>query len=59
MVQANFPTDREGASYRTIWNLFKRIVARKGLSEEDKAQLFSGTARRVYRLPAHGASAKL
>ena len=57
--QANLPTDREGASYRTIWNLFKRIVARKGLSEEDKAQLFSGTARRVYRLPAPGASARL
>lgn len=54
MFEANFPTDREGASYRTIWNLFKRVCARKGLSDEDKAQLFSGTARRVYRLPTPG-----
>jgi hypothetical protein len=29
VFEANFPTDREGVSYRTVWNLFKRIAAKK------------------------------
>ena len=97
MFEANFPTDREGVSYRTVWNLFKRIAAKKvrkhcplirliktivcqgrlwinetkedwnekgerfpfvqGLSDADKALLFSGTARKVYRLPTPNSSA--
>ena len=98
MFEANFPTDREGVSYRTVWNLFKRIAAKKvqkhcpvirllktivcqdrlwinetkenwnkkvsgflncvqGLSDADKALLFSGTARKVYRLPTPDSSA--
>ena len=40
-AQANFPTDREGCSYRACWNLFKKICAKKGLRDEDKALLFS------------------
>lgn len=50
MFESNFPVDRECASYRTLWNLFKRISARLGLSDAEKAELFSGTARRAYRL---------
>ena len=47
----NFPVDKECVSYRTCWNLFKRIAAKKGLSAAAKASLFSGTACRAYRLP--------
>jgi len=43
--------DKECVSYRTCWNLFKRIAAKKGLSAAAKASLFSGTACRTYRLP--------
>ena len=50
MFESNFPVDKESVSYRTLWNLMKRIAARLGLSEAEKAALFSGTAARVYRL---------
>ena len=51
MFESNFPVDRECVSYRTLWNAFKRIATRAGLSETEKAAVFSGTAARVYRLP--------
>ncbi|MFU8815080.1 MAG: amidohydrolase family protein [Pseudomonadales bacterium] len=51
MFESNFPVDRECVSYRTLWNLFKRIAARLGLSATEKAAVFGGTAARVYRLP--------
>jgi predicted TIM-barrel fold metal-dependent hydrolase len=50
MFESNFPVDKECASYRTLWNLFKRIAGRLGLSSSEKAAIFAGTARRVYRL---------
>jgi predicted TIM-barrel fold metal-dependent hydrolase len=50
MFESNFPVDRECISYRTLWNLFKRIAAKAGLSEDEKASVFRGTAARVYRL---------
>jgi L-fuconolactonase len=52
MFESNFPVDRECVSYRTLWNLFKRIAARLGLSATEKSAIFAGTAARVYRLPA-------
>ena len=51
MFESNFPVDKECVSYRTLWNLMKRIARRMGLSETEKASVFSGTAARVYRLP--------
>ena len=51
MFESNFPVDKESISYRTLWNLLKRIAAKLGLSESEKASMFSGTAARVYRLP--------
>jgi L-fuconolactonase len=51
MFESNFPVDRECVSYRTLWNLFKRIAGRLGLSASEKAAIFGGTAARVYRLP--------
>jgi predicted TIM-barrel fold metal-dependent hydrolase len=51
MFESNFPVDKECVSYRTLWNTFKRIAARIGLSPAEKEAIFSGTAARVYRLP--------
>ncbi len=48
MFESNFPVDRWGCDYATLWNAFKRIAA--GPSDDEKAALFSGTAKRVYRL---------
>lgn len=48
MFESNFPVEKMGCDYRTLWNAFKRITA--GASQADKAALYSGTAARVYRL---------
>ena len=48
MFESNFPVDRWGADYPTLWNAFKRIAA--GASADEKADLFAGTAARFYRL---------
>ncbi len=50
MFESNFPVDKECVSYRTLWNAFKRIAAKAGLSASEKAHAFSGTAARAYRL---------
>jgi L-fuconolactonase len=50
MFESNFPVDRECISYRSLWNAFKRISGRMGLSTTEKTAIFSGTARRAYRL---------
>ena len=54
MFESNFPVDKECISYRTLWNAFKRMAAKAGLSESEKTSIFSGTAVRAYRLPAVG-----
>ena len=51
MFESNFPVDKECVSYRTLWNAFKRIAAKAGLSADEKTAIFSGTAARAYRLP--------
>lgn len=48
MFESNFPVDRWGADYPTLWNAFKRIAS--GASAAEKAHLFAGTAARFYRL---------
>ena len=48
MFESNFPVDRQSLSYRTLWNAFKKMTTDFGSSE--RADLFAGTARRVYRL---------
>ena len=35
-------------SYTVLWNAYKRITA--NLPAEDRAKLFSGTAKRIYRI---------
>ncbi len=48
LFESNFPVDAVAADYRTLWTVFKRIAS--GCSADEKLALFSGTARRVYRL---------
>ena len=48
IFESNFPVDRLSLSYRTLWNAFKKIA--KKYSEEEQDLMFSGVARKVYRL---------
>jgi predicted TIM-barrel fold metal-dependent hydrolase len=48
MFESNFPVDRCSYTYPVMWNAFKRLAS--GCSAEEKANLFSETARRAYRL---------
>ena len=52
MFESNFPVDKDCISYRTLWNLFKKIARTLGLSEQEKRDVFSGTAARAYGLVA-------
>ena len=52
MFESNFPVDRMSLSYRVLWNAFKKLTA--GFSASERTSLFSGTARRVYRLATPG-----
>jgi predicted TIM-barrel fold metal-dependent hydrolase len=46
--ESNFPVDKMGTGYATLWNAFKRITA--GCSQIEKLALYSGTAKRLYHL---------
>jgi predicted TIM-barrel fold metal-dependent hydrolase len=48
MFESNFPVDIGSCSYAMLWNALKRLSA--GYSADEKSALFSGTAKRVYRL---------
>jgi L-fuconolactonase len=48
MFESNFPPDGASSSYPILWNALKRLAA--GYSASEKAALFSGNAKRVYRL---------
>ena len=48
MFESNFPVDRMSISYPVLWNALKKIAAR--YDEPAQTALFSGTAKRVYRL---------
>lgn len=48
MFESNFPVDKLSCSYTVLWNSFKRMS--KGYSPAERADLFYGTAARVYRL---------
>jgi len=47
-VRFNFPVDKMGTGYATLWNAFKHITA--GCSQIEKLALYSGTAKRLYHL---------
>jgi L-fuconolactonase len=48
MFESNFPVDLGSGAYPVLWNAFK--VLAQNYSAPEKTALFSGTARKVYRL---------
>lgn len=50
MLQGNLFVDKVSMSYTVLWNAYKRITNEAGFSESDRALLFSGTAKKVYKL---------
>ncbi len=48
MFESNFPVDKQSGGYPVLWNAFKKLSATR--SPAERAELFSGTAKRVYRL---------
>ena len=48
MFESNFPVDKMGIGWAALWNALKRIAS--GASADEKLAMFSGTARRGYRL---------
>jgi predicted TIM-barrel fold metal-dependent hydrolase len=48
MFESNYPVDGETTGYGVLWNAFKKIS--RGYSKSEREQLFSGTARRIYRI---------
>ncbi len=48
MFESNFPVDKGMASYRLIWNAFKRMAA--GLSQAERDAVFRDTAAAFYRI---------
>jgi L-fuconolactonase len=48
MAAANFPVDKMGVPYGTMWNMFKRITA--GCSADEKRLIYHDTARQVYNM---------
>ena len=50
MLESNFPVDKVGVSYGVLWNAHKRFTKHAGFSAEEREALFSGTAKRVYKI---------
>jgi predicted TIM-barrel fold metal-dependent hydrolase len=48
MFESNFPVDKGSYSYPVFWNACKLLA--KGATNAERADLFSGTAARFYRL---------
>lgn len=48
MMESNFPPDGRSGGYVPTWNAYKIIT--RAASTGEKAALYSGTARRIYRL---------
>ncbi|MDE2462553.1 MAG: amidohydrolase family protein [Alphaproteobacteria bacterium] len=48
MFESNFPVDAFSCDYATLWNALK--LCAEAYTAEEKTALFSGTAKRVYRL---------
>jgi len=52
MFESNFPVDKGSYGYAVFWNACKKLAS--GASAGEKADLFSGTAARFYRLDLPG-----
>jgi L-fuconolactonase len=48
MFESNYPVDKVGVPYATLWNTFKRVSG--SMTDAERRDLFAGTAQRVYAL---------
>jgi predicted TIM-barrel fold metal-dependent hydrolase len=48
MFESNFPVDRMSTPHDVLWNSFKLMT--QGYTHAERAAMFAGTARRVYRI---------
>ena len=48
MFESNFPVDRLGCTYTSLWNAFKRLAA--PLSASERKGLLATNAQRIYRI---------
>jgi L-fuconolactonase len=48
MFESNFPVDRLGCTYTSLWNAFKRLAA--PLSVSERQALLATNAQRIYRI---------
>jgi L-fuconolactonase len=48
MFESNWPPDKQSCGYAELWNAFKVITA--SASAGERAELYAGTAARVYRI---------
>ena len=48
MFESNFPVEKMGVSYGTLWNAFKILT--KNAAPEERAAMFHNTAARIYRI---------
>lgn len=48
MFESNFPVDKVAVSYGVLWNAYKLMT--KDLPAHEREMLFSGTAKKVYRI---------
>jgi len=48
MFESNYPVEKLGVSYATLWNAFKRLT--QHASDGERAAMFAGTAARIYGL---------
>lgn len=48
MAASNFPVDKVGFSYRTIWNMYKKMFS--SYSDSEQRALLGDTAKRFYRI---------
>jgi predicted TIM-barrel fold metal-dependent hydrolase len=52
MLESNFPVDKSGLSYGTLWNAFKRLTA--AFSQDERDRMFWQNAATVYGLDPTG-----
>lgn len=55
MGASNFPVEKAGVPYDVLWNVYGHILS--SCSDVERVAVFSGTARRIYRLQTSDASA--
>ncbi|WIX82359.1 amidohydrolase family protein [Amycolatopsis carbonis] len=56
LFESNFPVDKASYGYGVFWNACTRLT--DGAGADERAVLFAGTAREIYRIPSAGAASQ-